>query len=316
MKVLVTGADGFVGRWLVSRLLEAGHQVGGTHRAAGGPPAVLPPSVRAGVGWRPLELTSGDSVDAAVRGEWDAVVHLAALASGTEARADPGLAWEVNAAGTARLAEALGQRAAEGEAGPLLLLVSTAEVYGMGTGAARRETDAVAPCSPYAASKLGAEVAVREVRRRTGLRLVIARPFAHTGPGQDVRFAIPALASRVRTAKRIGAPAINAGNLDAVRDLLDVRDVVSAYIALLEGGVVGETYNIASGEGLPLRDVLERLQELAGWRVIAEYDPSLGRRSDILHLVGDAAKLHAATGWAPTIPLDRTLQDLLDAQTD
>src|ERR1041385_9243576 len=113
-------------------------------------------------------------------GEAGAVVHLAALASGTEARADPGLAWEVNAAGTARLAEALGQRAAEGEAGPLLLLVSTAEVYGMGTGAARRETDAVAPCSPYAASKLGAEVAVREGRRRTGLRLVIARPVAHT----------------------------------------------------------------------------------------------------------------------------------------
>jgi GDP-4-dehydro-6-deoxy-D-mannose reductase len=263
-----------------------------------------------------MELTSRESVEAAVRGEWDAVVHLAAVASGTEARADPGFAWEVNAAGTARLSEALAERAAEGEPGPLLLLVSTAEVYGIGVGAKRRESDPVAPCSPYAASKLGSEIAALEVRRRTGLRVVIARPFAHTGPGQDVRFAIPALASRLLTAKRIGAPAINAGNLDAVRDLLDVRDVVTAYTALLESGVVGETYNIASGEGLALRDVLERLQELAGWRVIAEYDPSLGRRADILHLVGDAGKLHAAIGWAPAIPLDQTLQDLLDAQAD
>ncbi|HEV8356965.1 MAG TPA: GDP-mannose 4,6-dehydratase [Gemmatimonadales bacterium] len=314
MRVLVTGADGFVGRWLVSRLLEAGHEVGGTHRSGGGPSPLLAPEQRRRVAWRPLELASRESVEQAVAGEWSAVVHLAALASGTEARQDPGLAWEVTAAGTARLAEALGRRAAEGDRGPLLLLVSTAEVYGAGSGAAHREGDPVAPCSPYAASKLGAEVAVFEVRRRTGLRVIVARPFAHTGPGQDARFVIPALASRLRTAKRVRAPAINAGNLDAVRDLLDVRDVVEAYLALLESGVVGETYNIASGEGHSLRDVLDRLQELVGWRVIVEYDSGLARRADILHLVGDAGKLHAATGWAPRIPLDQTLQDLLDAQ--
>ena len=316
MRVLVTGADGFVGPWLISRLLEAGHQVGGAHHVRAGPPARLPPSERERVAWRPLELGSRESVAQAVAGEWDAVVHLAALASGVEARADPGLAWEVNAAGTARLAEALLGGASDGGSAPLLLLVSTAEIYGMGTGAARRESDPVAPCSPYAASKYGAEVAALEVRRRTGLRVIIARPFGHTGPGQDTRFAIPAIASRVRLAKRVGAPAINVGNLDAVRDIVDVRDVVAAYALLLEGGVPGESYNIASGEGHPLREVLERLQRMVGWRVVAEYDPGLARRADILHLVGDAGKLHAATGWAPQIPLDQTLQDLLDAQTD
>jgi GDP-4-dehydro-6-deoxy-D-mannose reductase len=268
------------------------------------------------VAWRPLELGSRESVAKAVAGEWDAVVHLAAVASGVDARADPGLAWEVNAAGTARLAEALVGRVADGAGAPLLLLVSTAEVYGLGTGAPRRESDPIAPCSPYAASKFGSEVAALEVRRRTGLRVIIARPFGHTGPGQDTRFAIPAMASRVRLAKRVGAPAINVGNLDAVRDILDVRDVVAAYTLLLEGGAPGEVYNIASGEGHPLREVLERLQRMVGWRVVAEYDPGLARRADILHLVGDAGKLHAATGWAPQIPLDQTLQDLLDAQAD
>ena len=310
MKVLVTGADGFVGGWLVRALLQAGHTVGGTRGPDDRASRVLSPEEEARVDWRPLDLSAADSVRGAVEGSWDAVVHLAALASGGEARRDPGLAWNVNAAGTARLAEAL----VPGE--PLLLLVSTGEVYGQGSGVPRREADPVAPCSPYAASKAGAELAAEEAARRAGLRVVVARPFPHTGPGQDGRFVLPALAARLKLAHRIGAPAINTGNLEPVRDLLDVRDVVTAYLALLTQGSAGETYNIASGQGHRLADLLSGMQRLLGSRVIAEYDPALARRSDILHLVGDASRLRAATGWVPRIPLEQTLQDLLDAQTD
>lgn len=310
MKVLVTGADGFVGGWLARALLEAGHTVGGTLGPAGGASRVLTPEEQARIDWRPLDLSLPDSVSAAVAGSWDAVVHLAALASGGDARRDPGLAWNVNAAGTARLAEAL---LAEN---PLLLLVSTGEVYGQGSGVPRREDDPVVPCSPYAASKAGAELAAEEAARRAGLRVVVARPFPHTGPGQDARFVLPALAARLTLAHRIGAPVINTGNLEPVRDLLDVRDVVTAYLALLSQGRAGETYNIASGQGHRLADLLSGMQRLLGSRLLAEYDPALARRSDILHLVGDASKLRAATGWVPRIPLDQTLQDLLDAQTD
>lgn len=310
MKVLVTGADGFVGGWLARALLEAGHTVGGTRGPAAGASRVLTPDEQARIDWRPLDLASPDSVSAAVAGSWDAVVHLAALASGGEARRDPGLAWNVNAAGTARVAEALLG------ADPLLLLVSTGEVYGQGSGVPRREEDPVAPCSPYAASKAGAELAAQEAARRAGLRVVVARPFPHTGPGQDLRFVLPALAARLKLAHRIGAPAINTGNLEPVRDLLDVRDVARAYLALLIHGRAGETYNIGSGEGHRLADLLSGMQRLLGSRLIAEYDPALGRRSDILHLVGDASRLRAATGWVPRIALDQTLQELLDAQTD
>jgi GDP-4-dehydro-6-deoxy-D-mannose reductase len=310
VKVLVTGADGFVGGWLVRALLGAGHTVGGTRGPDGGPSRVLTPDQQARIDWRPLDLRAPESVRAAVQGSWDAVVHLAAVASGGEARRDPGLAWNVNAAGTARLAEALL------EANPLLLLVSTGEVYGQGSGVPRREADPVAPCSPYAASKAGAELAAQEAARRAGFRVVVARPFPHTGPGQDGRFVLPALAARLKLAHRIGAPAINTGNLEPVRDLLDVRDVATAYLALLSDGRDGETYNIASGQGHRLADLLSRMQRLLGSRVLAEYDPALARRSDILHLVGDASRLRAATGWMPRIPLDQTLQDLLDAQTD
>jgi GDP-4-dehydro-6-deoxy-D-mannose reductase len=308
MKLLVTGGDGFVGGWLIRALLRAGHTVTATGGPEGSRSAVLDHDERRAVEWRPLDLRSTESVSAAVAGRWDAVLHLAAVASGAEARRDPGHAWEVNAAGTARLAEA----ATQGE--PLFLLVSTGEVYGEGQGAPRRESDPVAPCSPYAASKAGAELAAGETARRTGLRLIVARPFPHTGPGQDQRFVVPALASRLQAARAEGATVIRAGNLEPVRDLLDVRDVAAAYLALLEHGAPG-IYNVASGEGHRLADLVTRMQERLGTRIAVEVDPALGRRSDILHLVGDPSRLRAATGWTPRIALDQTLRELLDAQT-
>ena len=315
MRVLLTGADGFAGGWLARRLLEAGHSVVGTHRHGAGPSLVLSPAETARIEWRELELGSRESTEAACQGRWDAVIHLAALSSGAEARDNPGLAWEVNAAGTARLADVLGLKVASRQGDPNFLLVSTAEVYGAGRGAPRRETDATLPCSPYAGSKLGAEIAALEAARRTGLRVMIARPFPHTGPGQDIRFVVPALASRIQAAKRIGAPTIKVGNLEPVRDFLDVRDVADAYVALLERGTIGEVYNIASGEGRALAEVLTRLERLAEWRVQPELEPRLTRRSDIAHLVGDAGKLRSETGWQPRISFEQTLSDLLHAQT-
>jgi len=286
------------------------------HRTGGYPSSILTPEERGRVEWREVELRDGASVATALQGGWDAVVHLAGVSSGAEARRDPGLAWEVNAAGTARVAETLAALAGPGAAGPLLLFVSTAEVYGQGTGVPHKESDPLLPCSPYAASKVGAEVAVQETARRTGLRVIVTRPFPHTGPGQDPRFVVPALAQRLRVAKRESRETITTGNLDPIRDLLDVRDVVAAYLALLERGTAGEVYNVAAGTGYAIAAVLERLQRILGWKVRAESDPQLTRSSDIAHLVGDAAKLRAATGWVPRYTLDRTLQDLLDAPAD
>jgi GDP-4-dehydro-6-deoxy-D-mannose reductase len=277
----VTGADGFVGRHLVRRLLARGDEVG--------------------AGCRPYEP--------------GAVIHLAAVASTREAREDPGRAWVVNAAGTARLAEAMAGRRTGGR-DPLLLVVSSGEVYGAGRGVPRAESDPAQPVSSYAASKVGAEVAALEVWRRTGLRTIVARPFTHTGPGQDPRFVLPAFVSRLRAARAAGAREVPTGNLDPIRDLLDVRDVVEAYVALLDGGASGEIYNVARGEGCSLRELFHRLAELVG--VAAEPRPSaeLQRAGDIPHLVGDTSRLRRATGWSPAISLDATLRGLVDAQAD
>ncbi len=152
--------------------------------------------------------------------------------------------------------------------------------------------------------------------RRTGLRVVIARPFHHTGAGQTTQYVAPALAQRLLEARRTGATTVPTGNLDPVRDLLDVHDVVEAYCALLRGGEPGEAYNIARGEGLSVAELFERLAQLIGVRARPESDPGLRRASDIPHLVGDSTKLRRATGWAPSISLEQTLRRLVDAEAD
>lgn len=313
MRVLVTGADGFVGRHLVQRLLQSGQEVAAACRPGG--PVVDWSSPGSKVKVLPLELTESASVEQALGWVPDGIVHLAAVASTREARHDPGAAWVVNAAGTARLVAAAAALRESGRCDPLVLIVSTGEVYGAGPAVPRVETDPLLPQSPYAASKVGAETAALEEWRRTGLRVVIARPFPHTGPGQTTQYAVAAFAERLRAARLSGAATVPAGNLEPVRDLLDVRDVVEAYRLLLEHGVPGEAYNVARGKGVSVGEVFRLLGEIIGTGARPCPDPSLVRAADIPHLVGDSTKLRRATGWTPAIELEQTLRELVDAQT-
>lgn len=264
----------------------------------------------------PLELADAASVRSALGWSPEAVVHLAAIASVRQAQADPGAAWDVNASGTARLVAAAADLRLAGTVDPAVLVVSSGEVYGTGAGVARQETDALQPVSAYAASKVGAETAALEAWRRTGLRVMVARPFGHTGPGQTPDYAVPSWVVRLRAARVSGAGQVPVGNLSPVRDLLDVRDVVAAYRLLLRDGLAGEAYNVARGDGLALAEVFRRLAELVGVAAVPVADPALVRRTDIPHLVGDSTKLRRATRWAPTISLEQTLQGLVDAEAD
>lgn len=310
-RLLVTGADGFVGRWLVRAARAAGTPV----IAAVLPGTVVPaewgeqsgPSVKV----VEADLLDDDAVQRLAALRPDAVVHLAAVASGAAARRDPDAAIAVNAAATTLLGALLASTSR-----PRFLFVSTAEVYGAGHSAPIDESAPLAPASPYAESKARAEQALDALWQRGVLPVITARAFPHTGPGQSTAYVLPALAARLRAARQSGAATIPAGNLSAVRDFLDVRDVVRAYLLLLERGEPGKAYNVASGTGRRLSDCFSALARLVGSDARAEEDAALLRPGDIPVLIGDATRLRNATGWSPEIPFERTLLDLVNAQAD
>jgi GDP-4-dehydro-6-deoxy-D-mannose reductase len=165
--------------------------------------------------------------------------------------------------------------------------------------------------TPYAASKAAAELAGLQAWLGRGLEVIRARPFNHTGPGQQPSFVIPALARQVAEAARWGASALQTGNLAAKRDLCDVRDVVRAYRLLAEMGRPGDAYNVCTGRSVPIEDLARRLLQLAGVDVPLVVDPARIRPIDVPDMRGDPTRLGQTTGWTPAIPLDQTLADVL-----
>jgi GDP-4-dehydro-6-deoxy-D-mannose reductase len=308
MKVLVTGANGFVGRSVVRRLLAEGDSV----IAAVGPGASGSPGAP-NLTTLSLDLANDVSVRDCVAEPVDAVIHLAAIALSRAADRDPAMAWSVNAEGTGKLTAALAGAAARWPTPPLFLLASTADVYAWQQRPIK-EADCVQPSTAYSASKLGAELAAGQAARCGGLKVIIARPFLASGAGQDDSFWIPARCNMLREAKRNGWAAVPVGDLTAVRDFLHVDDVADAYALLLQRGTPGEVYNIASGRPVTLEEIHTRLEQMLGITPKREVDGSQVRRDARPYLVGDAAKLRAATGWNPRRSLDDILRDVLDAQ--
>jgi GDP-4-dehydro-6-deoxy-D-mannose reductase len=297
MRVLVTGATGFVGRHLIRVLAQAGDEP----IAAGGPGDLACDLT--------LDLRDAASVAAAVRtARPEAVVHLAGMAFVPAATRDPLLAYDVNGLGTVRVLEAVRALGT-----PIrVLVISSAEVYGLQRPERMPldETTPLRPANPYAASKVAAEAAAQAWVASYGLDVMIARPFNHIGPGQAVDFVVPSFASRL-AAIAAGAPSVlEVGNLEAERDFLDVRDVVEAYRALLVHGRAGEMYNISGGSAVAIREVLRQLITLARVPVEVRNDPARMRPSDLPRLIGDASRLRAATGWAPRISLATSLADV------
>ena len=308
MKVLVTGANGFVGRSVVKRLLADGDTV----IAAVGPGAPVGPAAGK-VQTVSLDVSNDVSMRASVATPVDAVVHLAAVALSRAADRDPSLAWKVNAEGTAKLAATVANAAARWGTAPRFLLASTADVYAWHKRPIKEE-DVVQPTTAYGWSKLGAELAVQQIARCTDLKVIIARPFPHSGGGQDENFWIPARSRLLQHVKRSGGVAVPVGDLTAVRDYLHVDDVAEAYALLLQRGTPGEVYNIATGREVTLDDIHTRLESLLGFAPKREIDGSQIRREARPYLVGDATKLRTATGWEPRRSLDDILRDVLNAQ--
>lgn len=287
---LVTGASGFTGRYVVKALQVKGfHVVGWGSDSAGANESCA------------CDLTDPAAVKAAVsHAKPDWVVHLAALSY--VGHADQEAFYRTNVFGTLHLLSAL----AELKSPPARVLVaSSANVYGTPGKESIDESVCPAPVNHYACSKLAMEHMVANYFDR--LPIVITRPFNYTGPGQDARFLIPKIVKHFAR----GEPVIELGNIDVSRDFTDVRDLVDAYLALLESESHSERVNIGSGSATPLRYLVETMNELAGYEIEVRVNPDFVRPNEIPRLQGDNRRLRTLTPWQPRIPLRETLADML-----
>ena len=287
---LVTGARGFVGRYLVEHLESAGASVTGWGR-------------------EDVDLLDRRAVGRAVSElRPTAVYHCAGAAHVGQSFNNIADTLAANVLGTHHLLDAL--RCAGVHA--RVLVTGSSLVYRQ-SERALKEDDPTGPATPYAVSKLAQEMLGQRGVREDGQHVLLTRPFNHTGPRQNPTYAAPSFAQQIALIEKGRArPEIVVGNLDASRDLHDVRDTVRAYAAIVERGTPGRVYNVCAGEAFRIRDVLDRLVALSRVPVTVTVDPARYRPSDNLVLWGDRSRIERELGWRPEISLDRTLADLLD----
>lgn len=295
MRAAVTGSSGFVGSHLVPYLRSRGDDVVTIDRS----------------GTPPVDVTDAVEVREVLRAARpDAVYHLAALSHVGESWDAPEAVFRVNAVGALNVLRACADAGVE-----RVLVAGSADVYGV-VGAEDlplTEEAPIRPVTPYGASKAAADVLALQAFLGDGLATLRVRAFNHTGPGQSTSMLVPGLAHRIADAERAAESKVVVGRLDVVRDLSDVRDVVRAYRLLVEHGMPGNAYNVCSGRGVTVRDIADALLSMSDAPLELVVDPELVRPVDVPRLVGDPARLHAATGWEPEIALDETLRDVLQA---
>lgn len=295
-RVLLTGGAGFTGRHLGRLLVEQGYAVHSTVRAT--------PTGVDGVHEHPVALDDWEALEELCRQVRPEVVfHLAAVVDTVETP-HLGTLFRSNVEGTAALLSAV---RAVGTA-ERVVVASSAFAYGRVTGdtGAITESTPLQPVTPYGASKAATEAIALQWWRQTGTDLVVSRGFQHTGPGHVGAYALADWARQLAD----GVDVLEVGNLDVVRDYLDVRDAASALLALALRGRAGEVYNVASGTPRTMRSMLDGLLEAFGSD--AEVRPAPGRMRSVDQpvLVADVSKLRADTGWSPRHPMDETLRDL------
>lgn len=297
-RALITGVDGFTGRYLASTLSEAGYEVHGiAHRA---PSAPVDGVTRVEV----ADLCDAITVNRVVTElAPEVVVHLAAIAF--VAHSDIEAMYRTNLLGTRHLLEGLAALPTRPQA---VLIASSANVYGNATPGKLAESTPPAPANDYAVTKLAMEYLARLYQDR--LPLIIVRPFNYTGRGQAESFLLPKIVAHVRR----GAPVIELGNLGVARDFSDVRNVVQAYLRLLEApAAVGRIFNVCSGEAVTLDEVLSMVRQVSGLDFEVRVNPAFVRANEVKTLLGDRSALDSCIGRVSRIPLRDTLKWMLEA---
>jgi len=306
--VLLTGITGFVGSHLAERLLQSGDEVHGL--AMEEPPYANLAAIAEHIDIHRADLADAGSVRAGIEAARpDIVIHLAGQAIPSLAQQDAAGTIAVNVVGTARVLDAVAAHP-----GMRLVYASSADVYGEPDRIPVPEDAPLRPTNVYAATKAATEALVREFGDRGQNPTVILRPVNQNGPRQHPGLAASGFAKQIAEAEAgLAEPVIRHGRLDAARDFLDVRDMAMAYAAAARlAPERTETYNVGTGTAVTIDTILRILVGLARVPVRPELDPERVRPGDATEMAVDAARFRAATGWAPQVPLERSLADLLD----
>jgi len=298
LQALITGVNGFVGKYLAKELQEKGYSVSGIGMGQFDLPDVQ---------YKEVNITDQIALERAMKElRPDMIFHLAGVASVGHSWLDPKASFEVNVIGTINLLESL-----KGQDVRAIINVSSSELYGPGRRLGERFSESMPPNpqSPYATSKYASERISLQLGQMYKLPVIVTRPFNHIGIGQNEGFVVPDFARQIIEASKRDE-SIRVGRLDVYRDFTDVRDIVRAYRLLAEKGQQGETYNICSGEAKKISDILDLMRAERG-NLSVELDESKLRPVENIYSVGDNNKIRTAVTWEPIYSIEDSLKGVL-----
>ncbi len=309
-KALITGITGFVGSHLAELLLSKGYEVFGITRWRSDTENIA--HIKDKINFIEADLLDAHSMNRALISCMpNKIFHLAAQSFVPTSWTAPANTMEINAVGQINLFEA----ARKANCDPVIQIACSSEEYGMvhPDETPIKETNPLRPLSPYGVSKVTQDYLGYQYFKSYGLKVVRTRGFNHTGPRRGEVFICSDFAKQiVEIEKGLKQPIMSVGNLEAIRDFTDVRDMVKGYLTAVEKGIPGEVYNVCSGKGYKMKEMLDMLLRLTDKQIEVRQDPKRMRPSDVPLLVGDNTKFINQTGWKPEIPFEKTLKDIMD----
>ena len=314
-RVLITGATGFAGSHLIE-LYRQEHPEYNLHcikRRRANIDYVKPFLLDKAITWHDVDITDAHAVEALIsHNQFHIIHHLAAQSFVPSSWTNPTLTFEVNVNGSLHIIEAIKKASFH----TILQVASSSEIYGIPEKVPIDEQCLPEPCSPYAVSKLALDRLSAQYHKSYGIQTVITRGFNHTGPRRGAEFVCSTFAKQIAEIEKQGSGIIYVGNLEAIRDFTDVRDMVKGYELAVHKCDFGVPYNICSGRGVTIQWILDHLLSYSNVKVRVEQDPARMRPSDLHTLEGNPSKFISKTGWNRKYTLERTLKDLLDYWRD